>query len=251
MLPVPAARPVPAADSADVWWLDIRPVTLGPDDLDELGPDERQAAAAFAFRADRHRYQVAHVMLRRVLAGYLDVAPERLTMLREPCPACGGPGGRPALPPGSGVHFSLAHGGDAVAVAVAGRPVGVDVEREPAGCVCSLASTMHAADAERVRLLAEPERHDMILCWWVRAEAVLKCTGEGIAHGLGSFPVLRGPADPADHAGRVHGCELRSLAAPPGYHAALALAGARLTTVTVCSAWGGDEIARNAEPGPG
>src|SRR5262249_13578292 len=122
--------------------------------------------------------------------------------------------------------FSLTHSGDMVVIAVAGRPVGADVERDAARCVCSLAQVLHPADAAWVAGLREPERHEAIITCWVRAEAVLKCTGQGIGHGLGGFPVRPGGA-----AGRsVNGCTVRQLAAPPGYRAAVALAGTgRLT----------------------
>src|SRR5215470_18530093 len=99
-----------------------------------------------------------------------------------------------AGPPADGLSFSLAHSGDAVAIAVAGRPVGVDVERDPSGCVCSLVTAMHSSDVAVVEPLPEPERHAAIIRWWVRAEAVLKCAGTGIGHGLDAFPVLVGPA---------------------------------------------------------
>ena len=102
----------------------------------------------------------------------------------------GGRGPRPAAPVPS---FSLAHSGDAVVIAVAGQPVGVDVEREATGCVCSLVTAMHPGDAAIVEPLPEPERHAAIIRWWVRAEAVLKCAGTGIGHGLDAFPVLGGP----------------------------------------------------------
>jgi phosphopantetheinyl transferase len=74
--------------------------------------------------------------------------------------------------------------------------------------------------------LGEPERHEAIITCWVRAEAVLKCTGQGIGHGLGGFPVR--PGGDAGHG--VNGCTVRPLTAPPGYRAAVALAGTgRLT----------------------
>ena len=146
--------------------------------------------------------------------------------------------GEPGLLPvrATALHFSLAHSGDAVVIAVAGQPVGVDVEQEPTGCVCSLAAAMHAADAESGRPLAEPDRHDAVIRWWVRAEAVLKCTGEGIGHGIGAFPVLGspdGPVGPAVPGGpdqlvaatAAHGCSLISLPAPAATRPALALAG--------------------------
>jgi 4'-phosphopantetheinyl transferase len=206
----------------DVWWFDTRTVTVSPAGLADLDRGERNRAEAFLFPADRHRYQVAHMMLRRVLAGYTGIAPAGLLLGREHCPRCGG-AGKPVLLPASGPvpSFSLAHSGDMVVIAVAGRPVGIDVETDAVGCVCSLAQALHPADAAWVAGLGERERHEAITICWVRAEAVLKCTGQGIGHGFGSFPVRPGQA--ADLS--VNGCTVRQLAAPPGYRAAVALAG--------------------------
>lgn len=228
--------PVPPAGCADVWWLDIGTVTVGRPELAELSLEEHKRAASFAFRSDRRRYTAAHVMLRRVLSGYVDIPPSSLIFRREPCPRCGKPNGRPALPFGYGLHFSLAHSGDAVVIAVAGQQVGVDVEQQPTSCVCALSADMNAADAEWGRPLDEAARHDLVIRWWVRAEAALKCSGEGIGHGIGAFPVLGspdGPVGPAVPGGpdqlvaatAAHGCSLISLPAPDGYQAALALAG--------------------------
>ena len=217
-------RAVPPGDLVDVWWFDTRAVTVGPAGLAELDQGERDRAEAFLFPADRHRYQVAHVMLRRVLAGYTGSPPGTLRLGRARCPHCGAPG-KPVLEPGAHTvpSFSLTHSGDQVVIAVAGRPVGVDVERGAARCVCSLAQALHPADAAWVAGLAEPDRHEAIITCWVRAEAALKCTGQGIGHGLGGFPVRPGgTAGPA-----ANGCAVRQLAAPDGYRAAVALAGAR------------------------
>jgi 4'-phosphopantetheinyl transferase len=252
-----ASRQAGTADrAAEVWWFDIRQVTLGPADLADLDPRETARAAAFVFPADRHRYQVAHVMLRRVLAGHLGAEPGRLAFGRLRCPACGGPSGKPVLdglPPGeiagSGLSFSLAHSGDAVAIAVASGPVGVDVEREATGCVCSLASAMHPEDAALAEALPEPERHAAIIRWWVRIEAVLKYAGTGIAHGMDAFPVLGSPIRSRVPPGTrlpwepgvasraaVAGCSFAALSAPKGYQAALALPG--LTVIRY--RWGSD-----------
>jgi 4'-phosphopantetheinyl transferase len=225
--------PLPSASCADLWWFDIRSVHPGPADLADLDEAEQAKAGSFAFAADRRRYQAAHVALRRVLSGYLDVPPGRLVVGRVPCPQCGGPDGRPVLAGPDGPQFSLAHSGNAVLVAVAAQPVGADVEQEPRGCMCSMTSAMHRGDASVITVLPEPERHEAIIRWWVRAEAVLKCTGEGIAHGLDGFPVVSGPAGAP-----VHGCSVDSVDSPPGYRAAIALAGAAgVTKLTVRAAW--------------
>ena len=246
----------PADQTAEVSWFDTREITLSRSDLAELDAREKARAAAFVFPADRHRYQVAHVMLRRVLADHLGTDPSRLAFGRQHCPTCGGPAGKPVLAglyapdtegaqPGNGawpgLSFSLAHSGEAVAIAVARGPVGIDVEREATGCVCSLASAMHADDAAAVAVLPEAERHLAVIRWWVRAEAVLKCAGTGIAHGMDAFPVLgppvrsrvppgpRLPLEP-DVPGwaAAAGCSFAALSAPRGYQAALALPGLRL-----------------------
>ena len=246
--------------AAEVWWFDIREVTLDPADLADLDPRETARAAAFVFPADRHRYQVAHVMLRRVLAGHLGAEPGRLEFGRLHCPACGGPAGKPVLagrppgrPPGegtgSGLSFSLAHSGDAVAIAVARSPVGIDVERDATGCVCSLAPAMHPDDTALAEALPEPDRHAAIIRWWVRIEAVLKCAGTGIAHGMDAFPVLSAPARSRVPPGTrlpwetgapgwagVAGISFAALSAPKGYQAALALPG--LTVIRY--RWGAD-----------
>src|SRR5438552_16388066 len=113
--PVQAGVPGAAEQAdlaAEVSWFDTRAVTLGPADLAGLDARETARAAAFVFPADRHRYQVAHVMLRRVLAGHLATEPGRVTFGRQPCPACGGPSGKPVLTGaggGPGLSFSLAH----------------------------------------------------------------------------------------------------------------------------------------------
>jgi 4'-phosphopantetheinyl transferase len=228
-----ARNTVPSGGTVDVWWFDTREVTVSPAGLADLDRGERDRADAFVFPADRHRYQVAHVMLRRVLARYTGTAPGALVLGRAPCPRCGAAAGKPVLlprpgpPPAAGPvpSFSLTHSGDMVAIAVAGRPVGVDAERDAAGCVCSLAETLHPADAARLDGLAGPDRHHAIIACWVRAEAMLKCTGQGIGHGLGGFPV--GPARAAAFGAdlSVNGCTVRPLAAPPGYQAAVAVAG--------------------------
>ena len=230
---VSARNGVPSDGTVDVWWFGVRAVAVTPAGLAGLDPGERSRAEAFLFPADRHRYQVAHIMLRQVLASYTGTEPAQLPLGREPCPRCGA-AGKPVLRPGPGARavpsFSLAHSGDVVVIAVSGHPVGVDVERDADRCVCPLAGDLHPADTAWVAGRGgERERHRAIITCWVRAEAVLKCTGQGIWHGLGGFPVRPGRAAALG----VNGCAVRQLAAPPGYRAAVALAGSG-ATVAVC-----------------
>ena len=224
--PAPPGLVLPAPPMVDLWWFDARAEVVRPADAAVMDAGERRRARALLSALDQHRFQVAHVLLRRVLAGYLAAAPGDLRFGRQRCPRCGRRLGRPVLLPGPGPapFFSLAHSGDLVLIAVAARPVGADLEQDRAGCVCPVAGVLHPADAAALARLAEPDRHRAVIGCWVRAEAVLKCTGEGIGHGLSSLRVGLASGSTGRNR-RVRGCSVRSLAAPPGYQAALALAG--------------------------
>lgn len=206
-----------------VCWYDAASTELGPDDLAVLSPAERARASSLAFASDRHRYLVAHVMLRRLLSEVTGSPPASLEFGREPCPVCGRPSGRPKLSDRETPHFSLAHSGEMIAIAIGPDPVGIDCERLPGGCVCDLVTQMHPADAGAVAASPEPRRHADIVRWWVGAEAMLKCTGQGITHGMSGISVLGA----GDELARPNGCRLARIEAPAGYEAALALGPSR------------------------
>jgi 4'-phosphopantetheinyl transferase len=202
-----------------VCWYDAASIKLDAADLAVLSPAERTRASALAFAADRHRYLVAHFMLRRLVGNVTGSPPARLLFGRESCPVCGRPSGRPRLGGRGKPYFSLSHSGDTIAIAIGPDPLGVDCERLRRGCVCDLVTHMHPADASLVTGLPEPRRHARIIDWWVCAEAALKSTGQGIAHGMSGVRVLGAGQEPALADGRWLG----RIAAPAGYAAALAV----------------------------
>jgi 4'-phosphopantetheinyl transferase len=182
-----------------------------------LDPVERGRRAAFRRDADRARFTVAASLLRLVGGVHLGVAPERLVITRS-CPDCDRPHGRPALP-ADGWECSVSHSGDRVAVAI-GRtgPLGVDVEE---------AERRTAVDVRD--LVLAPEEHaapDDVLTYWVRKEAVLKATGEGLRVGMTQLVVSAADAAPALL--RAHRDDLparttlRALDPGDGYRACLA-----------------------------
>ncbi|MDJ0346849.1 4'-phosphopantetheinyl transferase superfamily protein [Streptomyces sp. H10-C2] len=149
-----------------------------------LDPLELRSAAAFRADADRDCYRAAHVGLRLLLGGYLGTAPEEVRLIREKCPSCGGPHGRPAVA-GGAVHFSLSHSGSFALLAFAATPVGVDVETVPsADAVADVASVMHRVEIAELGALAPAERPAAFARAWVRKEAYLK----GLGIGLGRDP---------------------------------------------------------------
>ncbi|WP_209561187.1 4'-phosphopantetheinyl transferase superfamily protein [Frigoribacterium sp. PvP032] len=158
---------VPLDDTADGVVASLRLARPEGDPASWLDADERVRAARLHDATDRHRWLISHVALRLLLGASLEVHPSAVEVVREACPRCGGPHGRPALAPGRPLRFSLSRSeGHALIALRRGLDVGVDLET---------ASPTPAATAT-----TGPSASDG-LARWVRTEALLKSTGEGLA----------------------------------------------------------------------
>jgi 4'-phosphopantetheinyl transferase len=152
-------------------------------DAEEVGRADR-----FRRPADRDRFVGAHAALRAVLAPHAGRPPAELSFGREACPLCGEPHGRPRLVGDGadagadvGVHFSLSHTDGVAAIAVARRPVGVDVESTARQAdLDDLDGALHPSERRAVSALPAADRRLAVLRCWVRKEAYLKAIGTGL-----------------------------------------------------------------------
>lgn len=187
----------PAAGECHVWRL---PVVAGRWDAfaDVLEEYERDRHRRFLRSADQDRYLTAHVGVRLLLGGYLDVPPRSLRFGRD-CKHCGGDHGKPALRGfGTSLDFSLTHSGDWVAIAVAAAPVGVDVQEIEERTDIAAMSRMALSPSERDWLNGQPPERTRIgfFGYWARKEALLKATGHGLAIPMAKI-TLSPPDEPA------------------------------------------------------
>ena len=83
--------------------------------------------------------------------------------------------GKPMLKEVSNIHFSISHCKEAIAVAVADRPVGIDVEtlRMPSEALAE--KVMDKGEKLRFDISDTPE--DFFTALWTAKEAVMKCRG--------------------------------------------------------------------------
>ncbi|MGW3690705.1 4'-phosphopantetheinyl transferase family protein [Streptomyces sp. NPDC005125] len=183
-----------------------------------LDAGEQRRAESFVASADRRCYVAAHVALRILLGARLGVEPRDVRMVREPCPSCGGPHGRPATD--GGVHFSLSHSRDLSLLAFATVPLGVDVEAVPGSeAAAEIGAMLHPAESQELAALPASDRPVAFARAWTRKEAYLKGEGIGLAHDLsldhlGTGLVPRpGPA----------GWTVADVLVPAGYAAAVAV----------------------------
>ncbi|MET8772983.1 4'-phosphopantetheinyl transferase superfamily protein [Streptomyces sp. NPDC004658] len=225
--------PPPAAPGAVDLWLLRYP---GPHSVgrrlavDELDARERARAASFRRPWDALLYTAAHIALRRLLAARLGLPPREVAYIREPCPGCGGPHGRPALRPrpGSGppgLHFSLSHSSGRALLGLAAVPVGVDVQRIPAATTTEVCTRLlHPGERAELAELAElpPQRLAAAFAQvWARKEAYLK----GLGTGLGHPPHLDYLGTPGPGRPGPAGWTVRDLPCGPAHRAAVAVRG--------------------------
>ncbi len=170
-------------------------------------------------RQDRDRYLVAHVAVRWLLGEHLGVAPSAVRLTRQPCTECGGPHGRPVVAGATGVHFSLSHAGDLVAVALAVVPVGVDVEEVPTPQVVAQTAptALHPGELAELAALPVAARPAAFARCWTRKEAYLKGTGTGLNTPPATVRAGAGPR-PA----RIPGWRVEDVPTLPGYAASVA-----------------------------
>lgn len=204
-----------------------------------------------AVPADRTAVAAALLLARVAVAEACGIEPADIRVDRR-CPRCGSTAhGVPRVVRADGgpvPHLSLSRARDLVVVALAGSPVGVDVE------------PVTATPPDRGVVLADdeqpaPEPHGLLRSW-VRKEAVLKAAGTGLAVDPRTLRVddragvprvrrtpapgdpARGPtaaSDPLDVA-PGHGWWLRDLDLGPTHLVAVALRTGRRTTPTLDAA---------------
>jgi 4'-phosphopantetheinyl transferase len=192
-----------------------------PDDV--LSDDERDRAARFLAAEARARFVAGRIVARDVLGRYLQTAPAAIAFAYSAT-------GKPRLGgdhDGCGLHFSLSHAGDVVMLAVArDSPVGIDVEHMlPGRFLPALVARVFTA-AERDEIAASTDPEGTCYRLWVRKEACVKASGEGIAAGLSSLDVLGERCrDGRGHDAGMPVWRIADLPMPESYVAAVAIGG--------------------------
>ncbi len=140
---------------------------------------------------DRDRFTLGAVLL-RIAAAHSLGGEGWATAVSRTCDRCGRQHGRPRLP-GTPLYASVSHSSDLVVVATtAAGPVGVDVEliggppwQRLLSSVCTL---------EEQACVSTPTD---FLTYWVRKEAIVKATGEGLRRELADVMVAPPDSSPS------------------------------------------------------
>lgn len=137
-----------------------------------VSPMESDRAGRFASKAARGRFLAGRRLLRGVLSGWLSCRAEDVPLEINA-------GGKPALPEGSGLQFSMSHAGDRVAAAFARTPVGIDLEQERRVDFERLLKRFFGAEQEGAGV---PVTNSIeFITFWTVCEAAIKADGGGLA----------------------------------------------------------------------
>lgn len=181
-----------APNRGRVWVVDLAEV---PFDATLLSDAERSRSQRIRSDTARREFLRTRTALRRLLGDHLGAAPE-MVELAQRCAHCGA--GHGPLRVNDGVpSVSVAHTCELVGlVALAQSPIGVDIEAAAptdAEIVSISRAEFTRREAEHVTGAATPTlRRARFLDVWVRKEAYLKATEEGLARPMASFEVLTG-----------------------------------------------------------
>ena len=129
------------------------------------------------------RSELRRSLARELLARQFGLAEAAVEIGHEPA-------GRPLIlrPRGSGLHLSLATRAGLVAIALAHRPVGIDVERVALASEPPLA-VLHPGERHWLENLPAPARPLAFAQLWSAKEAYVKALGTGFARKPESFSV--------------------------------------------------------------
>jgi 4'-phosphopantetheinyl transferase len=226
--------------AVSVWWASVEHTVRPPGLARLLNEDEQARHRAYHRPADAERFLLG-VALTRIAAGReLGLQPDQVPLDRR-CPGCGKPHGKVRVAGDSDLELSVTHSGDLVGVALThAAALGLDVEHltdrlNQAELTSHVLSPSEAAAFAGVPATDQPAA---FLRYWVRKEAIVKSTGDGIGVGLGNLTVsspdsapalLTWPARP-DLPGRL---ALFDLSPAPRHPAALAVITDQPATVTV------------------
>lgn len=181
-------RSLPRERTVDLWWADLRcEIDTSADRC--LSPDEMARGARFAIDRLRIRFFRRRILLRQLLASYLDRNPAAIEFRT-------GRFGKPNLTGHLDWSFNASHSEDWFVCAVSSHErLGVDVEalHEFADAPAIAARFFTICEQGSLRGLGAADRLVGFFECWTRKEALVKATGLGLTLPLASFDVAVGP----------------------------------------------------------
>lgn len=172
-----------------VWWGDLTAPAGRPlDYLHVLSEAEQQRAMAYRHPLRQRAFVLGRLGLRQLVGAALGLRPAEVKLQVDTR-------GKPYLPTAA-LHLSLAHSSDRVIYALAGRPVGIDLERARTHAHVPAIAQRYFHPAERAFLADSGWQPQVFAHLWTAKEAYGKAVGLGLGIYLQQVNTLAHPSLP-------------------------------------------------------
>lgn len=98
--------------------------------------------------------------------------------------------GKPFFLYNQGLHFSISHTKDHIAIAIGSRPVGIDIEHRRTCKPEVVRRFFHSDEYAFIDSLMPEQQAEAFTRLWTMKEAAVKCTGTGISGEFDQFAIL-------------------------------------------------------------
>ena len=113
---------------------------------------------------------------------------KRYGIRREDCVLAKAEHGKPYIQNYPDIHFNISNSGCYIVLAVSPHRVGIDIQEKRVTDIDKLGKRVFSVDDYR-KFLASEDRQDRFFREWVRKEAYVKWTGEGLLRSLRDLPM--------------------------------------------------------------
>ncbi len=152
--------------------------------LSKIDPEQKDRIMRFHFIEDKKRALAGILLSKYAIAKAFGISLDEIRVEKNKY-------GKPHVVGKRGVHFNISHSGDYVVCAVAGSPVGIDVQ-EISGQNLDVADRFFSQEERDALAMCEGDaKRKLFYEIWSLKEAYIKCIGMGLSKPLDEFGVFK------------------------------------------------------------
>ena len=152
--------------------------------LSKMDPEQKDRIIRFHFMEDRKRALVGVLLSKYAIAKVFEISSDEIRVEKNKY-------GKPHVVGKRGVHFNISHSGDYVVCAVAGSPVGIDVQEIKGGSLDIADRFFSQEEKDALSMCEGDAKRKLFYEIWSLKEAYIKCIGMGLSKPLDEFGVVK------------------------------------------------------------
>ena len=154
--------------------------------LSKIDPEQKDRIMRFHFTEDKKRALAGILLSKYAIAMAFGISSDEIRVEKNKY-------GKPHVVGKRGVHFNISHSGDYVVCAVAGSPVGIDVQEHKSGGLDIAERFFSQEEKEALKRASdsEDEKRKLFYDMWSLKEAYIKCIGTGLYKPLDEFGIVK------------------------------------------------------------